>query len=72
LWCFIQRGVVVVCCRLLVGAPRGNSTHPSHLNITEPGVVYQCQLEGDLKCVAQILDSAGKETYIFIVVNYYH
>lgn len=46
---------------LLVGAPRGNSTQPNHLNITEPGMVYQCQIEGDAKCASQLLDSAGND-----------
>jgi hypothetical protein len=68
LWHFIRRSFVIACSRLIVGAPRGNSTNPEHLNITEPGVVYQCHLEGDRKCVPQQLDSAGKETCIFIVV----
>ncbi|XP_021931323.1 integrin alpha-PS3-like isoform X2 [Zootermopsis nevadensis] len=42
---------------LLVGAPRGNSTYENHTQIIEPGVLYQCQLEGDKKCVPQLLDS---------------
>jgi len=58
--------------RLLVGAPRGNSSHRNHLNITEPGMVYQCRIEGDGNCTSQLLDSAGTYTLYksvpFIVV----
>jgi hypothetical protein len=46
--------------RLIVGAPRGNSTYPGHVNVRQPGVVYQCQLEGDGNCTSQLLDPAGK------------
>lgn len=46
---------------LIVGAPRGNSTYPGHVNVTQPGVVYQCQLQGDGKCTSQLLDPAGND-----------
>lgn len=70
LYCFthhFRSGVINVneCFRLLVGAPRGNSTHPNHLNITEPGMVYQCRIEGDAECSSQVLDYAGIEKCAF-------
>jgi len=46
---------------LLVGAPRGNSTHPNHLDVMEPGMLYQCRIEGDATCTSRLLDSAGND-----------
>jgi hypothetical protein len=38
------REIIADCLRLLVGAPRANSTFPSHANLKEPGQVYRCLL----------------------------
>ncbi|KAJ4448226.1 hypothetical protein ANN_10240, partial [Periplaneta americana] len=43
---------------LLVGAPRANSSHP---DIAQPGVLYQCPLDGAASCSAQLLDAAGND-----------
>nr|CAD7588151.1 unnamed protein product [Timema genevievae] len=45
--------------RLVVGAPRANSTLQNHQNIFQPGVTYQCDLSQDNKCSQIVLDPTG-------------
>ncbi|KAJ8881838.1 hypothetical protein PR048_018324 [Dryococelus australis] len=49
----------VTCCRLVIGAPRGNSSYPNHAKLEEPGVVYQCDMYGG-PCQQLALDLSGK------------
>lgn len=51
---------VTLCYRLVVGAPRGNSTYRKHQYIHQPGVVYQCGLQNGGSCVQLIVDPSGK------------
>jgi hypothetical protein len=51
---FMEIIIAFVCCRLVVGGPRGNFTHPQHLNVAEPGAVYHCQLHRDRKCTSPL------------------
>jgi len=44
----------------VVGAPRGNSTHPEHRGIHQPGAVYQCRLDKLNLCQHLVLDSGGE------------
>jgi hypothetical protein len=46
--------------RVVVGAPRGNSTYPEHRGIHQPGVVYQCRLDKLSLCQHLVLDSGGE------------
>lgn len=51
---------VTLLYRLVVGAPRGNSTYRKHQYIHQPGVVYQCGLKNGGNCVQLIVDPSGK------------
>lgn len=48
------------CSRLLVGAPRGNSTYRKHRGIYQPGVVYQCGLDNVGDCQQILMNSESK------------
>jgi hypothetical protein len=50
----------MLCYRLGVAAPRGNSTYIKHQYIYQPGVVYQCALRSGGSCVQLIVDPSGK------------
>ena len=50
----------MLCYRLVVAAPRGNSTYIKHEYIYQPGVVYQCALRSGGSCVQLIVDPSGK------------
>jgi hypothetical protein len=52
--------VVMLSYRLVVGAPRGNSTYVKHQYIYQPGVVYQCGLRKGADCVQLLVDPSGK------------
>lgn len=47
-------------CRVLVGAPRANSSFCNSAQITEPGAMFKCNLEGDV-CEEVIVDRSGKQ-----------
>jgi hypothetical protein len=56
------REIIAYCLsRLLVGAPRANSTFPSHANLKEPGQVYRCLLGNPNRdqCQPLIVESEG-------------
>ncbi|XP_063227165.1 integrin alpha-9-like [Bacillus rossius redtenbacheri] len=44
--------------RLVVGAPRGNSSYITHRRLTEPGTVFHCRLR-DVTCEQLALDLSG-------------
>nr|CAD7396219.1 unnamed protein product [Timema poppensis] len=55
-----QRGVNMY--RVLIGAPRGNSSLGNQRNIPEPGLVFTCSLERPYRqCEEQELDPTGNE-----------
>ncbi|XP_050694208.1 integrin alpha-PS4-like [Eriocheir sinensis] len=41
---------------VVVGAPRANSTHHAHLNVTEPGAVFNCPFPADDSTTCDHLD----------------
>jgi hypothetical protein len=47
-------------CRLVVGAPRGNSTSRGDRDIYQPGVVYQCSVDKRGKCQNIVFDIWGE------------
>lgn len=50
----------MLCYRLVVAAPRGNSTYSKQQSIYQPGAVYQCALRNGGSCVQLIVDPSGK------------
>jgi len=47
--------------RVIIGAPRSNSTHDRHKNIHEPGVLWQCFFEKKSDaCRILTMDETGK------------
>ena len=49
--------------RVLIGAPKSNSSHPNHQHLFEPGVVYKCDLDNvqNAKCQSIILEQNGTD-----------
>ena len=46
--------------RLLVGAPKGNSTVLKDLGVVNPGVVYRCDFSRDVNCSVLPFDTQGE------------
>ena len=53
---------ILFCCfyRLLVGAPKGNSTVLKEKGIVNPGVVYRCDFSRDVNCSVLPFDVDGE------------
>ena len=54
--------------RLLVGAPKGNTTELQNLGVTNPGVVMQCDFKNELGCSALPFETEGKIKVIYFVL----
>ncbi|KAF2884232.1 hypothetical protein ILUMI_21924 [Ignelater luminosus] len=53
----LQKGLT--SSRVLVGAPKANSTYPSHAAIRQPGALYTCDTEKPYSCRQYVIDEEG-------------
>jgi len=53
----------LIFIRIIIGAPKANSTLPKHMNIKEPGVLWQCSLDVSTgtgnACRVLVMDPTG-------------